>query len=1006
LLNSFLRIRDMSQLPTHEYRSEMLLPDVMESNYTDTNSETESISEEGRVRKLFTVCDADGDGFIDSNDLIAALQHLGLDGAINVGELMQQMGVDATGKVSYEQFLQCRLSHESEIDALRIQTDNPDIHQTKSWNEKGISSKELTGLYRDDGLLAVASSVSEHSQGAASGRHESWEFDSGACDLISPEPDTLYKLIEAAGGSLKDNASKLLEMANKIHLSSLGSLKADISELHSRLQRAAHDRDTLEQALAKTQLERLRLVQESEERLERQSSQYEERLTELHGVIAELTRKLNRQQYNVINEEGEEAEDDDEKATSRSRSNPDLEEVEPEIEPALAEAEAGSPIATDAASNRVEQVGYNLLGHHEEDADLEPETCSSCSSDLSFGQSSSDENDGGVEETAENPVGEDDLDAKAVQAGENLDQFVNVNAKELEKHLAALSVENEELKRQSRLTVQDLHQARSVIQTLRTERDEFRRKLETAVPAQQSQPSQPQPSQPQPSQPQQPQQQQATSQPSRLLTPNFISPIHRVASPVIVEEGPVCKVAERVRIKRLDARDKLLTGSQIASFGIQDPRVAEQLVSFFHQDSVRGEAHNVSGAESIRVNELELEVERLASRSEHLRAQNDVLAMTLAESRALGERLAVVLGKYEANCTVLRLALEFADRISEAFEVLAALVESEMSLLLANCQVAGIGLSGGRSVLGQETANKDCTTLWKRATERRRTAENLARCLLTRHERDTCQDNRRNTNTTSSTSSGAESGSGSGSNPGTSLEPTERKVRDIITKLKVDRASLECTIQQVSLPLESVLVDPMPKDMLPLADARKMDLEMAVIMQELMAMREERSRLRTQVYILEKERVTNEAKQKSSAVHLKLLQNQLENSEGAVEIKSEVTEAEEWTPRERRLQIRIQELLSIIERTNQNSEARIHQSAELVNDVKKANATLVQLLEKTKKKYQMRLKRLEQQMVNMSERHAIQVRVLKQRFLLLEDSTTIGTHSANTLSSAPSETSL
>ena len=60
---------------------------------------------------------------------------------------MQQMGVDATGKVSYEQFLQCRLSHESEIDALRIQTDNPDIHQTKSWNEKGISSKELTGKH-------------------------------------------------------------------------------------------------------------------------------------------------------------------------------------------------------------------------------------------------------------------------------------------------------------------------------------------------------------------------------------------------------------------------------------------------------------------------------------------------------------------------------------------------------------------------------------------------------------------------------------------------------------------------------------------------------------------------------------------------------------------------------------------------------------------------------------------------------------------------------------------
>lgn len=107
--------------------------------------------------------------------------------------------------------------------------------------------------------------------------------------------------------------------------------------------------------------------------------------------------------------------------------------------------------------------------------------------------------------------------------------------------------------------------------------------------------------------------------------------------------------------------------------------------------------------------------------------------------------------------------------------------------------------------------------------------------------------------TTSSTSSGAESGSGSGSNPACTLEPTERKVRDIIGRLKGnifcakayfkqieiifslsyvgDRSSLENTVQQVSLPLESVLVDPLPKEVLPLAEARKIDLEMAVIMQ-------------------------------------------------------------------------------------------------------------------------------------------------------------------------------
>ena len=40
----------------------------------------------------------------------------------------------------------------------------------------------------------------------------------------------------------------------QLHLAALGSLRGEISELHARLQRAAQDRDTLEQALAKTQV--------------------------------------------------------------------------------------------------------------------------------------------------------------------------------------------------------------------------------------------------------------------------------------------------------------------------------------------------------------------------------------------------------------------------------------------------------------------------------------------------------------------------------------------------------------------------------------------------------------------------------------------------------------------------------------------------------------------------------------------------------------------------------
>lgn len=98
----------------------------------------------------------------------------------------------------------------------------------------------------------------------------------------------------------------------------------------------------------------------------------------------------------------------------------------------------------------------------------------------------------------------------------------------------------------------------------------------------------------------------------------------------------------------------------------------------------------------------------------------------------------------------LRLALERADRVSEAFEVLAGLVESEMSLLLANCQVAGLGLTGrGGSGWDSESSGntKDLSVLWKRATERRRSAENIARSLLSKYdrERDNWEDSGRHT---------------------------------------------------------------------------------------------------------------------------------------------------------------------------------------------------------------------------------------------------------------------
>jgi TolA-binding protein len=57
------------------------------------------------------------------------------------------------------------------------------------------------------------------------------------------------------------------------------------------------------------QIEKLRVSRESEDRLEAQAQRYEERLTELHSVIAELSRKLERQRSHVIREDEEEEEE-------------------------------------------------------------------------------------------------------------------------------------------------------------------------------------------------------------------------------------------------------------------------------------------------------------------------------------------------------------------------------------------------------------------------------------------------------------------------------------------------------------------------------------------------------------------------------------------------------------------------------------------------------------------------------------------------------------------------
>lgn len=179
--------------------------------------------------------------------------------------------------------------------------------------------------------------------------------------------------------------------------------------------------------------------------------------------------------------------------------------------------------------------------------------------------------------------------------------------------------------------------------------------------------------------------------------------------------------------------------------GVWTTAVAEQLVAGVQEDSDAQELYHALAtaggalAPHERLKEFEVEIERLHAKIDHLKAQNDVLAVTLNESKSHCDHLSILMGKFESNSVALQLAVTNLDQTIEAYEVYVALLESEIGLLLASCKAAGVGVkgagSGGSGTGWSISEQEDLVALVKRAQEQRRSTENVARHLLSRLER-------------------------------------------------------------------------------------------------------------------------------------------------------------------------------------------------------------------------------------------------------------------------------
>lgn len=149
---------------------------------------------------------------------------------------------------------------------------------------------------------------------------------------------------------------------------------------------------------------------------------------------------------------------------------------------------------------------------------------------------------------------------------------------------------------------------------------------------------------------------------------DLVMPVPTVAGQNVVTTVP--KMAERVKLKRTNEEDP--------DTAQKSGEVAQHLVGAQLYENVAG------GASPEDVQQLQVEVRQMQRRLEHLRVQNTILSLTLAESKQHCDQLYLLCGKYESNAIALQQALNYSDRAIEAYDVMLALFESRLDIVQNN----------------------------------------------------------------------------------------------------------------------------------------------------------------------------------------------------------------------------------------------------------------------------------------------------------------------------------
>lgn len=448
------------------------------------------------------------------------------------------------------------------------------------------------------------------------------------------------------------------------------------------------------------------------------------------------------------------------------------------------------------------------------------------------------------------------------------------------------------------------------------------------------------------------------SDPERMTQSDFVTPIkpyELLSTPQV--PPPVAKIAERVKLKCGSRPITHKLESKIAT-GIpntEDDDIVDQLVLDSKQYE-QGMANSYT-----EISQMDTELQRLQRKVEHLKMRNTILSLTLDECKEHCEHLYLLCGKYESNAIALQTAVNCSDRAIEAYDVMLALLESKLALM-------------------SEKSHS--------AEDSRRAVETVARHLLDRleSEKNVCENSLGPWQSTFSIPDKV-------CTPWTTDD--DNRLRYHVSKLKGRRSTVQNTIVNLESPFsdlyeKSRMAMESGKGMTEKVNNAQFDLETAVMMQELLNLREENITLKSKIESTEAEkRIANE-RNSSLEEALQQLQLQLQlqlqittdassalfHREQIAENRVSYSESEhvalteqqlvEALTRESELKSRIQTLIASVTASQLNTDERHVQLQNNIQDLQKSNLNLTQLLEQNKRRYQARVRRLEQRIVEMS----------------------------------------